>query len=239
MKITPHKLRDIRLSGWHDRIAGCWHYRDLAADPTWYHGWISFDAVTAHPEDGLIYCGLNFLDGDLLYRFDPATGHFGGLNTRRWTDAFESKIHRTLLVNPLDGSLVFGTSLLHDADQQHLAPGGKLVRYDPKKDHYEILGIPFPSPLFTVQVECAVKPGSFVGLSVPAISRIWDPLPIRHRTTNPPASTNFVWEWMVRSTWPRMTITYGRAICGQRISNPIPISQRRDRQVLGWVGQVD
>lgn len=144
LRIRGHPLRDVTLSGWREKIAGRWHYRDLAADETWRHGWISFDAVTYNPADGNVYCGLNSIDGDLLYRFNPQQQSFTGLQTQRWTDTFDSKIHRTLLLNPKDDCFYFATSLLHDADQQHEAPGGKLVRYDWKKDEYEILGIPFP-----------------------------------------------------------------------------------------------
>lgn len=67
LNIKSHILRDVRLHGWHDRIAGRWHYRDLVADAAWRDGWISFDTVTYNPDDGQIYCGLNAIDGDLLY----------------------------------------------------------------------------------------------------------------------------------------------------------------------------
>ena len=100
LKIRSHPLRDVALSGWREKIAGRWHYRDLVADLDWRHGWISFDAVTYNPGDGKVYCGLNSLDGDLLYRFDPEKQEFEGLRTQRWADAFDSKIHRTLLLNP-------------------------------------------------------------------------------------------------------------------------------------------
>lgn len=142
--VRSHILRNVSLQGWNERIAGRWHYRDLAADPDWRHGWISFDAVCTHPIDGMVYCGMNSIDGDLLYRFDPSSGDFLSLETQQWTDRFDAKIHRTLLASPRDGNLYFGTSLLHDADQQHEAVGGKLVRYDPFLDRYELLGIPFP-----------------------------------------------------------------------------------------------
>ncbi len=142
--LQAFKLRDVRLEGWRDRIAGKWHYRDLAADPDWFHGWISFDALCWDEQRNTLFCGLNSLDGDLLYRFDPESEQFTSCHTQRWADKFDSKIHRTLLKNPLDGCLYFGTSLLHDADQQHEAPGGKLVRYDPDADKFEILGIPEP-----------------------------------------------------------------------------------------------
>lgn len=142
--IRSHALRDYQLTGWNEKIRGRWSYRDLVNDPAWFKGWISFDSVTWNPNDGQLYCGLNSLDGDILYRFDPKTERFECLNALRWADKFDSKIHRTLLCNPLDGYLYFGTSLLHDADQQHEAPGGKLVRYNPATDRYDILGIPAP-----------------------------------------------------------------------------------------------
>ena len=144
MVVKAHILRDVRLEGWRERIVGRWSYRELAADPKWFHGWISFDALAFHPGDRQIYCGLNSFDGDLLYRFDPATGHFEGLETRQWTDAYDVKIHRTILHNPGDGCLYFGTSLLHDLDHQQQAQGGKLVRFDPVRGRYDVLGVPAP-----------------------------------------------------------------------------------------------
>lgn len=144
MVVKAHILRDVRLEGWRERMVGRWSYRELAADPTWFHGWISFDAVAFHPGDRKIYCGLNSLDGDLLYRFDPDSERFEGLETKQWADAYDVKIHRTLLHNPRDGCLYFATSLLHDLDHQHQAKGGKLVRFDPVCGKYELLDIPAP-----------------------------------------------------------------------------------------------
>ncbi len=141
-RCRAYKLRDVQLEGWRDRIAGRWHYRDLVADRSWFHGWISFDSLCWDEQRGVLFCGLNSLDGDLLYRFDPASGQFTSCRTQRWADAFDSKIHRALLKSPVDGKLYFGTSLLHDADQQHEAPGGKLVCYDPDADAFDVLGIP-------------------------------------------------------------------------------------------------
>lgn len=143
-RVRAHKLRDIQLHGWHEKIVGRWHYRDLAADPEWFNGWISFDSLCWDNERKTLFCGLNSLDGDLLYRFDPVTDRFTSCGSQRWADAFDSKIHRGLLKNPIDGKLYFGTSLLHDADQQHEAPGGKLVSYDPDGESFEVLGIPEP-----------------------------------------------------------------------------------------------
>lgn len=143
-RIRHHILRDYKLTGWKEKIQGKWHYRDLIADPQWYKGWISYDTIKWNAQDRQVYCGLNSLDGDLLYSFDPATGKYEGKNTQSWADAFDSKIHRCLLQSPKDGCLYFGTSLLHDTDQQEEAPGGKIVKFDPRTGKYDVLGIPFP-----------------------------------------------------------------------------------------------
>lgn len=144
MVVKAHILRDVRLEGWNEKIVGRWSYRQLAANQEWFHGWISFDAVAWHPGDGMIYCGLNSFDGDLLYRFDPRSERFECLHTRQWTDAYDVKIHRTILHNPADGCLYFATSMLHDMDRQREAIGGKLVRYDPSSGAYQVLGVPAP-----------------------------------------------------------------------------------------------
>lgn len=170
MNATPvkaHVLRDYRLSGWQEQIVGRWHYRQLAADNNWRNGWISFDTVTFNPDDGAVYCGLNSIDGDLLYRFDPGTEQFTCLNTRAWADAFDVKIHRTLLHNPADGCLYFGTSLLHDIDQQREAGGGKLVRFDPTSGRYDILGVPVPM-LYIQSIAADFARGKLYGFTYPA-----------------------------------------------------------------------
>lgn len=144
MNVKAHILRNVKLEGWRGKIVGRWSYRELRADPKWLHGWISFDSVAFNPDDRQIYCGLNSIDGDLLYRFDPAHGRFECLHTKHWTDAYDVKIHRTILRNPGDGCLYFGTSLLHDMDEQQRAGGGKLVRFNPANGAYDLLGVPAP-----------------------------------------------------------------------------------------------
>jgi sugar lactone lactonase YvrE len=165
--LKAHILRDYRLTGWSDRIAGRWHYRDLVADDEWRLGWISFDAVAWNPDDRSIYCGLNSLDGDLLYRFDPVAGTFCSLNARRWADAFDSKIHRTLLYNRSEKAFYFATSLLHDVDRQREAPGGKIVRYDPAADRFDVLGIPAPM-LYIQSIAADFQRGLLYGFTYPA-----------------------------------------------------------------------
>jgi hypothetical protein len=141
--ITSHRLRDVQLDGWAQH-ARDWSYDDLAGDPTWRHGWISFDALAWDPTTKRVLCGMNSMDGDILHAFDPEAERFTSLGATAWADEYDSKIHRTLLRDPRDGSFVFATSLLHDGNHQHDAPGGKVVRYLPGDKRYEVLGIPFP-----------------------------------------------------------------------------------------------
>lgn len=142
--VKAHILRDFKLSGWEDRLNHRWDYQDLRANPLWFKGWISFDTVTWNPKDKKLYCGLNSLDGDLLHCFSPSAPQFESMNTQQWTDRYDVKIHRTLLLNPKDQCFYFATSLLHDLDQQQAAKGGKLVRFDPQTRQYQVIGVPVP-----------------------------------------------------------------------------------------------
>ncbi len=167
MILKAHKLRDHKLEGWHEQIAGRWHYRDLVADENWRNGWISFDALYYNADDGLLYCGLNSIDGDLLYSFDPTAESFQSLHTRKWTDRFDVKIHRNLLYSPQDKCLYFATSLLHDVDSQPESPGGKIVRYDTQSGEYEVLGIPIPK-LYIQSMAADFGRGLLYGFTYPA-----------------------------------------------------------------------
>ncbi len=164
--IRAHPLRSMRLDGW-ESISENWSYKDLKSNASWRVGWISFDSLFWNHGDNCLYCGLNSIDGDILYRFNPAKDNFESLGTQRWADPFDVKIHRTLLQNPEQGDFYFGTSLLHDADQQQEAPGGKLVRYDWRSDRYEILGIPMPH-LYVQSIAADWKREIIYGFTYPA-----------------------------------------------------------------------
>jgi hypothetical protein len=165
--VKAHILRNYHLEGWKEKIAGRWSYRELCADPEWFNGWISFDSLVWNPHDRHLYCGMNSLDSDILYRFDPSTERFENMNTRQWADEFDVKIHRTLLLSPKDHSLYFATSLLHDMDQQHEAKGGKLVRFDPQARSYRQIGIPMPH-LYIQSIAADWERGILYGFTYPA-----------------------------------------------------------------------
>lgn len=166
-ELIAYPLRDDALAGWDERISGRWSYADLARDPAWYHGWISFDSLCWDSASRKLYCGLNSLDSDILYSFDPATSKFESRNTRRWADEYDVKIHRTLLLSPKDHCLYFATSLLHDVDQQQHALGGKLVRYDPKSDRFDVLAVPVPH-LYVQSIAADWNRNTIYGFTYPA-----------------------------------------------------------------------
>jgi hypothetical protein len=77
------------------------------------------------------------------------------------------KIHKTILHNPSDGCLYFGTSLLHDIDQQQQARGGKLVRFDPATAEYVVLGVPVEK-LYIQSIAADFSRGLIYGFTYPA-----------------------------------------------------------------------
>ena len=165
--MKAYSLRNYSLEGWEEKITGRWNYSDLVSDPTWFKGWISFDALRWNPYDKKLYCGLNSLDADLLYAFDPKTCRFECMNSQEWTDKYDVKIHRTLLLNPNDHCLYFATSLLHDLDQQHEAKGGKLVRFDPLTGTCKIMSVPVPH-LYVQSIAADWERSIIYGFTYPA-----------------------------------------------------------------------
>jgi hypothetical protein len=169
LHVNAFRRRDYRRDGGKDRIEGRWSDRQLVADQAWRDGWISFDAVAWSDQERLVYCGLNSIDGDLLYTFDPAAERFECLDSRAWTDRFDAKIHRTLLRNPRDGCWYFGTSQLHDLEDQRAAPGGKLARFDPRTRTTTVLGVPVPR-LYVQSIAADWQRGILYGFTYPAES---------------------------------------------------------------------
>jgi len=136
-------LRDRAFNNWDTEVEGRWSFEDLRADPGYYHDWISFTSVLWDPSSDNIYCGLTALDADILYVYERRLRKFTSLGFNRFGDKFDVKVHRSLEMDD-DGTLYLATALLHDADQQFEAEGGKLVKYDPITGQLELLAIPVP-----------------------------------------------------------------------------------------------
>lgn len=144
MMIQALVLKDGRFSDWHEKVSGRWSIEDLRADPRYRDEWISFDCLVWDHERELMYVGLTSINNDIFWSLDPLSGKFSSLDFSRVADRFDAKIHRSL-ERDHDGTYIAATAMLHDMDQQRAARGGKLVRYVPDRDAYELLDIPVPS----------------------------------------------------------------------------------------------
>jgi hypothetical protein len=144
MLVQAEVLRDGRFTNWHREVAGRWTIEDLRTDDGYRRDWISFDCMSWDEEAQLLYLGLTAIDTDIFWTFEPASRRFRSLEFTRVSDRYDAKFHRSL-ERDVDGTYVVATAMLHDMDQQRCAPGGKLVRYAPAEDTYEVLGVPVAS----------------------------------------------------------------------------------------------
>lgn len=144
MKVTPLKLRDERFGNeWRDMVADRWLYDDFKRNETWRKGWISFDCALWNPDDDRVYCGVTSFDNDIFTAYDRRAGRFVDLGVRGAWNEYDAKFHRSL-IRGRDGNLYAAIALLHCIDRFNDAPGGAVVRYEPKTGRAEKLGIPVP-----------------------------------------------------------------------------------------------
>lgn len=145
MKVRALKLRDADYGNqWFEEIEDRWEYDDFLKDEAWRRGWISFDSLLHNPEDDRVYLGITSFDADIFRAYDRRTGAFVDLGYRRVADPFDAKFHRSLVKWKKDGCLYGAVALLHDIDRYWQAPGGAIVRYDPRSGGVEKIGIPLP-----------------------------------------------------------------------------------------------
>ncbi len=144
MKIKALKLKERRFSNWHSEVQNRWDYDDLVNEPSWRQDWISFDCCLYLPDKNKLYCGLTSIDGDIFWAFDRSTRSFVNCGYRTLNRRFDAKFHRSLLQRKKDGCIYAATALLHDIDRFWEAPGGAIVRYDPKSGKIEKLAEPLP-----------------------------------------------------------------------------------------------
>jgi hypothetical protein len=142
LKCRARKLFDGRFNNW-DEVERTWTFEDLQASPEWRQKWISFDVVHCDAERGIVWCGIASMANDILAAYDPATGKFRSLGFAKVGNRFDCKIHKGFEEDG-EGNYLFGTACLHDPNQQEEALGGKLVRFDPRTEKFEILAVPVP-----------------------------------------------------------------------------------------------
>ncbi len=146
MKITQtkaHIYKNRTFDNWDSDVAGNWTIEDLRSDVGYCNDWISFDSLAWDNLTEKLYIGLTSINTDIFHVFNQANQEFQSLGFHRISDKFDAKFHRSLEIDH-DGMIYAATALLHDQNQQHQAPGGKLIRYNPKTDEYLILAIPIP-----------------------------------------------------------------------------------------------
>lgn len=169
MKLTnirAHILKNRRFDNWKSEVEGRWKFEDLQADEGYCHDWISFDCLAWDEASQRLYLGLTAIDTDIFYVYEPARAKFTSLGFPRISDLFDVKFHRSLELDT-DGTIYAATALLHDGDRQHEAKGGKLVKYDPKVDEYEVLAIPVP-PFFIQSILLDRQRRLIYGFTYPA-----------------------------------------------------------------------
>ncbi len=103
----------------------------------------AFTCLLWHPGLEKLICGSTSFAGDLLHTFDPATGEFECLDYGRFGEPYEMKIHRALELGG-DGCVYGASSCLHDVNKRHLAPGGRIFRWDPRTREFSHVGMPCP-----------------------------------------------------------------------------------------------
>ncbi|MBN2290592.1 MAG: hypothetical protein JXQ83_14755 [Candidatus Glassbacteria bacterium] len=143
IEVKAHAITEYRYGNFLSAFDG-WTFRRFREDPRALNDWIAFTTVLYCPEDGLVHCGLTRFNNDILHVFNPADESFRSLGYNSVAEAYEVKVHRSLVMHE-DGYIYGATALLHDIDEATLAPGGKLFRYRPwGEGQIEVLGVPVP-----------------------------------------------------------------------------------------------
>jgi hypothetical protein len=142
LQIRAIKLHDEKFgSQWRDEVEDRWEYADFAANPRWAHKWISFDCALYNRDDDRVYLGITSFAADIFKAYDRKSDRFVDLGYARIADRFDAKFHRSLELGP-DGCLYGAPALLHCVDRFEQAPGGAIIRYNPRTGEIAKLGIP-------------------------------------------------------------------------------------------------
>lgn len=143
MNVRALKLHDTPVDDWAGKIEDRFEYADFKADASLRTTWISFDGVLFDTHTDRVYLGITSFDSDIFRAYDRKKGEFVDLGYSRIADPYDAKFHRSLLKSR-DGFIYGAIALLHDVDRYWDAPGGAIVRYDPRNGAIEKIGIPVP-----------------------------------------------------------------------------------------------
>ena len=143
MKAKAIKLFDVKIDNWAKEIEDHYEYTDMKNNDKIRKSWISFDGVLSDPDSDLVYLGITSFNADIFRAYNRKTGEFLDLGYSKIADPFDAKFHRALLKSK-DGNIYGAIALLHDVDNYWKAPGGAIVRYNPKSGDLKKIGIPIP-----------------------------------------------------------------------------------------------
>jgi streptogramin lyase len=144
VKVRALKLQDVRFGDqWSREAEDRWEYDDFLKNRAWRKGWISFDCALYDAADDRVYLGITSFEADIFKAYDRKSDKFVDLGYARVADKFDAKFHRSL-ERGSDGAIYGAVALLHCVDKFHEAPGGAIVRYDPKSGSISKLKVPLP-----------------------------------------------------------------------------------------------
>lgn len=140
-----YKLFDYHFdSQWNALVEHRWNYSDFLKNKAWRKGWISFDCLYYEKESGIIYCGVTSFENDIFHGFDTEKKIFIPTGYERIADPYDAKFHRALDKYQGDGCIYAAIALLHDVDRYFDAPGGAIIKYDPRTGDLTREITPFP-----------------------------------------------------------------------------------------------
>ena len=143
--VQSYALKDTHYdSQWEVSIEDRWNYADFKKNRQWREGWISFDCLYFDLDTSYLYNGITSFDADIFKRFDTKKKIFEDIGYGQVADPFDAKFHRSLDKYKGDGCIYAAPALLHDVDNYFDAPGGAIVKYNPKTGEYSKEIIPFP-----------------------------------------------------------------------------------------------
>lgn len=145
MEVRSHKLYNEKFGNqWFDEIQDHWDYEDFLKNERWRKGWISFDCAVYSKPDERVYLGItSFNAPDIFKAFDVKNEKFVSIGYEKVADPFDAKLHRSLVKRKKDGCIYGAVALYHDSDMNRKAPGGAIVKYNPKTGKIKKLDMPY------------------------------------------------------------------------------------------------
>ena len=144
MKVRSHKKEDNNYGDtWLTKIEDRWNYQDFVENEDWRKGWISFDCLFYDESVLKVFAGITSFDADIFWAFDVREKKSVSTGYERIADPFDAKFHRSIVKYNKDHCIYAAVALLHNVDNYMNAPGGAIVRYNPKTKELKKISVPF------------------------------------------------------------------------------------------------